>query len=735
MDDIQLNEEENIKRQQEINVWFDNLPAEAAGLLKKLQDKVAQIETFDLLSNISYYNHLHDAKAYTDFRGDKMYVVSELIALIALKRNYVNSSNVDMAEGLTIIKEVQELGNRYFTIMAMLQMKQNHPVDDHTIADIAFRTMRDETIIRNPSIPEHHLILSEELFGSLDVEIKMKFGFSIRESISIREAIVRLINDRINKARREAEQRSTGLSMEVYRYRSTKIVPENSSLLKENLDELNKLSRKQIKDACYNYSMNDMLFQLGDVYCFTAKDLSDFTGYDLTIIESFIKQFACCFPSVSENDLLFGPTHILKKKPLVEHKERILIPSIPLLTWCVEPVLEEYFKSTRKLQNKFIKIKHDFLLRKGKEFLANIFVDTQIHTNLYYHYSSEPQKRFETDGIFLYERILFIIEAKAHRISEPAKQGKLLRTEQHLKEIVKDSYDQGLRTLNYVKSTIAAEFLTETKKKVIFNRKDFEEVILFSLVLEPIGNVTPLIRATNELGYFRQGIFPWIISLYDLLIISDHFEMPVLLPHYIKRRKEFLERKMMNVFEEIDLLGYYLFNRLYIEGMYHDAELNAVNRVYLDNETDAINNYYMQKYRLNNPDAPKLGIKMPKVFLKILRSLERLDFSHRQELMQYILDLPPHSMERIKNYIERVKTLFAKDGKNHDCSIQTYIWGRKIGFTYMTDVNKLDLDGNLYFFCNYKLETLNADAWIGIGDIHLSTTEFNIQSAFIARKQ
>jgi hypothetical protein len=41
-----------------------------------------------LLSNISFYNHLHDADQYSDYRGDKMFVVSELIALIALKKDY-----------------------------------------------------------------------------------------------------------------------------------------------------------------------------------------------------------------------------------------------------------------------------------------------------------------------------------------------------------------------------------------------------------------------------------------------------------------------------------------------------------------------------------------------------------------------------------------------------------------------------------------------------------------------
>lgn len=736
MDDFQLTEEDKVKGQQEINTWFENLPVQTAELLDELKDKVSQMETFDLLSNISFYNHIHDAQEYTDYRGDKMFVVSELITLIALKQNYVSRSVVDMADGLALFKKVQELGNRYFALMTMLQMKDNRPDDDHSMAGIAFRTMRDETTVRNPALPEHHLIFSAELYAPIDAEIKKKFGFSVKESITIREAIVTLINERVNKARDEAEQKAIELFMEIFRYRATKTVPENSTLSKENLEELNQLSRKKIKEACYNYCMNDMLFRLGEIYCFTAKDLSDFTGHELPVSESFVRQFSCGFPCVKEQDLLVGPTHILKSKPLVEHNGRILIPSMPLLTWCVEPVIEDYIKSVQKMQDRFKSIKHDFLLKKGTEFFSTIFKnEVEIFTNLYYYEEDNKQSRCETDGIFNYERTLFIMEAKGHRISQPAKEGKIVRTEKHMEQIVRDSYEQGLRTLNYIRNKPEAEFLTEKNKTVKFSRDDFDEIILVSLILEPIGNVTPLIRTTNELGFFKQDIFPWIISIYDLQVIADHLELPVLLPHYIKRRREFLSRKIMHIFEEIDLLSYYLFNRLYIERMFREAEEENANMVYLDNETDAINNYYMHKFRRKNPDPPKLTLKLPDLFKKILVSVEKSRFSHRQDIMMGILDLSPPALEKFKNYIEKIKRMFLKDGKIHDCSILTELWGKKIGFTFMTGTNKIEIDQKLYFYCQYKIDELKANVWIGFGDTNRSIDQFDIQSGLVATQE
>ena len=61
--------------QKQIDEWFANLPAEVEKLYSSLVSNIKKFETFDLLSNISYYNHLHNTKAYTDYRGDKNFFV------------------------------------------------------------------------------------------------------------------------------------------------------------------------------------------------------------------------------------------------------------------------------------------------------------------------------------------------------------------------------------------------------------------------------------------------------------------------------------------------------------------------------------------------------------------------------------------------------------------------------------------------------------------------------------
>jgi hypothetical protein len=420
---------EHQEGQEQINKWLESLPQQAAECLAELKKKVTQMETFDLLSNISFYNHIHDTTEYTDYREDKMFVISELIALVALRNDYVGISTIGVEEGAELVKDIQELGLKYHGLLSFQQMRDNSSKNEHSLTGIAFKTMRDETAIRNPALPEHHFEFSKELYEPLDNNIKENFGFSVNESITLRLGIFDIINKKINDARNQLGQRSLQLAMEVFKYRSTKVVARDSTFSEEALIELNKLSRKQIQTNCYNYCWNSMFFNLGNIYCFTADELSIHINFDEVTTSSFLKEFSCTFPAVGINDKLVGPNSILKRKPLITFNNKYLLPSFPLLNWSVEPVIENYIKSVQKLQNRFKDDKHNFLLKKGVELFSHILKSRKnIYQNLFYYEDANKQSLCETDCIIAYERTLFIIEAKGHRISQTAKEGCRFRT-------------------------------------------------------------------------------------------------------------------------------------------------------------------------------------------------------------------------------------------------------------------------------------------------------------------
>src|SRR5690606_16150009 len=104
----------------------------------------------------------------------------------------------------------------------------------------------------------------------------------------------------------------------------------------------------------------------------------------------------------------------------------------------------------------------------------------------------------------------------------------------------------------FIEDTEIASFYTKNGDNYSICRADYEEVVIVSLTLEPIGNLSMLIKATNEIGFFKDGNFPWIISLYDLVVIADLIENPLLFIHYIRRRENFLRNPILSTTDELD---------------------------------------------------------------------------------------------------------------------------------------------------------------------------------------
>jgi len=50
-------------------------PDQVAELYILIESKIKLFNSFQLIANISHYNHVHDTKRYTDYREDRMFVV------------------------------------------------------------------------------------------------------------------------------------------------------------------------------------------------------------------------------------------------------------------------------------------------------------------------------------------------------------------------------------------------------------------------------------------------------------------------------------------------------------------------------------------------------------------------------------------------------------------------------------------------------------------------------------
>jgi hypothetical protein len=210
-------------------------------------------------------------------------------------------------------------------------------------------------------------------------------------------------------------------------------------------------------------------------------------------------------------------------------------------------------------------------------------------------------------------------------------------------------------------------------------------------------------------------------------------ELPILLLHYLKRRREFLSVQNISIYEEIDILAYFLNNGLYIKHTLQDAQEKGVNWMSFDNNTDAINDYYMYKFGKKTKFTKKPGYFLPKVFLQLLSAIDASGIAHRTEIMLEMLECGTESIDKFLSFIRRMKEEFNKDGMQHDCSIM--VGGNELGVTYMIGPDKAELDKMLYKYCSYKFETQKTQTWVGIGDLSKDTDSFDIQCSIIIKTE
>lgn len=243
-----------------------------------------------------------------------------------------------------------------------------------------------------------------------------------------------------------------------------------------------------------------------------------------------------------------------------------------------------------------------------------------------------------------------------------------------------------------------------------------------------------LIKTTNDIGYFNDEHFPWIISLYDLVVFADLFENPIMFIHYIKQRKKFLSHQFLSTYEELDLVSYFLLNGLYIENTLKEAKEKNVNWVEFGPDTDDINDYYMYKFGHKTKFTQKPSHYISKEFDKFLLHLDRSKMPYRVNLALLLLEFNEKSMNQFMSYINKTKKSFSKDKRPHDCSVCASSMGG-LGVTFMTGTDEYKLNESLYRYCYYKLHQQNFNTWIGLGDVSLNKNEYNFQAMFFAKKQ
>ncbi len=667
---------------------------------------IPNINSLELISFLAYYNSLQESSEYQDYRGDKNYFVSEIAANYCLKKNYVSNTNYNVFEKIENYFILQKAISAYVALKVSSNNNSNNLENNFEAIYSKFNT--EIKTVRNPGHPIHHLDFSNRLLTPITDAIFRKYGFHIETTIQIREKLSDFLSLRLNEIRKEGNTEKNRISRELFKLKRGK---KSKNLIYKDFDftQLIKFDDIEIKEEISAYFKIDFFDSIHKGWVFNSSELSNYLNIDVIEIENFLNTFSIRFGELPEEFDIINSQKSLNKKPFIKFENSYLLTSVPLLIWCVDDFFEEDLKLENKFYSKYTKLKHDFLLETAESYFLTLLPNSKFFSNMFY---GSKDHVCETDGLLIFNEYLFIIEAKANKLSTKSKEGYKSKLKDHLDDIIIGSHNQAIRTLNYINDNDVVIFKDKKGKRVDINKNNFKNIFLISLTLEQFGSLSPLLKNNDNQDIIDNSYFPWIVSLYDLVIIKDLFQTPSLLFKYLEFRNEYLKYNHTYIFEELDLIGYFLKRNSY--KLLEILKNKEYNYFFFNSETDFINNYY-QKIQLKEVSIIKPNYFNNMDFEELISKIDNSNMNNSIDLSLHLLEYSPKSIQDLCSKYSTAIKLFKNDNKLHSCSIFSL---DNIGFTYMIDKDLDNLNETLAdYILNLKVKH-NARVWYGIGELN-----------------
>jgi hypothetical protein len=605
------------------------LLAEIEQANQELLELVHKFNSLELLAQVWFRNSVNNPNEYKEYSFDGRAHFPEHLAALELTDSEYELRSVEMPAGE--IEKAQQLLENIFSKILFYYAAENLSPDQSgpisRLAELRFDTILHELVVRNPTYHSHHIDLLRELLGKEFVSqwSQRELHFDIVHALNCIQAIEQLIMNRLDERREKARTFAVNLRNYVDEWKRTGrfVGPEDT---REIANRIRNMRGKEAKRAITSAAVGWTFYDLHETCSFTSAEVADKAQIDRETAASFLKLFSLQFGSIPRDYQLPQPTNPLRLRPIINFGDKYFCPTIHLLIWAIKPQFEKFLKagnpearnSDIKLWQRYQKHRSDLLLQRGLTYFRRLLPHNISHLNLHYTTVEEGiEKGVELDGLVLFDRCAFLIEAKAGELSPSAKRGGQLRMLADLRELVEAPHRQALRAMAYISSVENPTFQLADGQILNLKKDDYKEFFLVTLTLENIDVFTKELYQLRELGIFETDELPWAISIDDLRIIAETIVIPTQFVHYLKWRLHLNQGIRVDAQSELDWLGYYL-----AEGPKLLSVPAGYDRVALTTYTTEFDDFYLYEQGERTIPAPRPSQFCPPELTTLLSSLE-----------------------------------------------------------------------------------------------------------------
>lgn len=540
--------------------------ADAKGVIR---DSLAPFDAIQTLAAIVVFSTFGAAETYSEpntaASGRIEYVASTLLerddpaGLQVMSTAQTNRAAGAIQRALDAADEIAR--NTIFTILS----KAEGAADP--LRRIAAYLQLLEAAIRGPGYESQAKEILADLFAdpALEAALTRTIGFTAADAVAIEEALTRLVESRFNATLRTIE-----------------------------------LITSHPQEAAFQVQR-----RAENILCVTPDELAEAAGVTANVAGAMLERFSIGFGKGERAHLLTGLSPI-RRQPFVRSPDgQYLLTSPVNLLWAIEPALEEALKDALEWET-FQQRRAAFVEGKVVGALADAVGADARHANLRFTVDGGPQ--YEVDGIVVIDDVAFVLEAKAGRLSDQARRGRVRALRPELERLVGHGASQAARLRSAILARAEVAFFDADDARVDVPLAQVERVEACVVTLEEFSWLVACRAELVEAGLVdAEEDIPWIVSIFDFELVCRLLEFPAQLTLYLKHRRGLPER--ITPGDEMNLWMMHLLAKL---------EFGAdADRISLRGDwTEDIDRHYM----FGHGDLPKMPLGR-----RARSAIERLD--------------------------------------------------------------------------------------------------------------
>lgn len=350
---------------------------------------------------------------------------------------------------------------------------------------------------------------------------------------------------------------------------------------------LKKWTLRQDLSSDFNNFFEEISFKLDDFKdeVENLKGLNNFINFYMTNIKE---------PLVIKNSK--EKEAFIEKPILTLDNINYILPLMLNLEEVIFKSIESFIKKDGKQFTKYQNKRGSILEKETNKIFQKIFPKSNIYNSLFYKLEDEKGNYFfcELDSLILVDDNIILIEAKSNEFHQKSKDGNINNFSKNIKDIILKPIDQLERANGFIQKENNPIFYEKDGRKIKLklDKSKFNNFYNIAVSRENLYELATQVDTLNKFGLEKVNSFPLIISIYDLLTISDHIEYGTQFLHYLDKRLKINNKEVNSPsIQTSDELDYFIW---YLKEGLPNFEYEDVTMVVAPNYRPDLNKYYLE---------------------------------------------------------------------------------------------------------------------------------------------